>query len=79
MTVVVYRWDVTHAGVGGYTEAVVRDDPTVCATLSHRLGGDIGTMIVDAWTRKYPDTRWTIHDFSFEEPPAGWVNPNERT
>lgn len=77
MTVVVYRWDVTHRDTGVYTEAVVRDDPTVNATVSHRIGGDVRELIVAAWTRKHPDVTWSVDDFVFELPPPGWVNPND--
>lgn len=78
-SVIVYLYDVVHQGVEhSYAEAVVRDEPRINASASRRLdsGADARPLLVDAWNRAHPEDVRRAHDFIWEAPPVGWVNPN---
>ena len=75
----VYVYTVKHPGMSyEYVEAVVRDEPRVSASASRRLdpNADARPLLVDSWNRAHPEDPRSYDDFTWEAPPAGWVNPN---
>lgn len=77
--VTAYVYTSRHEGVEHeYVEAVVRDEPRINASASRRLDptAHAAPLLVDAWNAAHPEDRRTYDDFTWESPPAGWVNPN---
>lgn len=77
--VVVYVYTVQHEGFAyEYVEAVVRDEPAINASASRRNDSmaHASPLLVDTWNRAHPENQRTYDDFSWEAPPADWVNPN---
>lgn len=77
--VTVYVWTVKHPGLSyEHVEAVVVDQPAISASASRRNDpmAHAAPLLVAAWNRAHPDDQRGYDDFTWEAPPAGWVNPN---
>jgi hypothetical protein len=78
VAITVYVWDREDPEAGTYTEAVVADEPAVNATVSHRIGGDVKELVVEAWRRAHPGESRGLDEFVFRAPPRRWENPNDQ-